>query len=510
MVADEVSDEALSLPQLGSRIIALAGRVAAATCRWLLLVAEFDACGGAEAFGLASTTRWLGHHCGISARTARDHLRVARVLAAFPVLAGSMSAGRVCYSHVRAIARVVAAGEEELVAQLLVLAEHGTVAQLESMVAGLRTVDHLVDDPIVERTRQQGQTFSAGWEPDSRWGLRARLDPDNGAVVAAALDAVRAAAPAGERLSGAEALTRMGEITLAALADSTAPPRGLRGHERAAVVIHLEAGAVARPGTDPAPGSTATGGVGGSGEPRLDPRTAGSRGPRTTPTAAATTGPSRAGGAPEPPTGDRTNGSREPRAPRPYARIQDGPGLPAHVIERLACCGRIRTVLHGTTTDRASSVLDLGRSARVVTDRQFRALLLRDGGCAHPGCTSTWQLEAHHVRHWLHGGSTDMDNLVILCGAHHTAHHQGEFTIAAPAGGQFQFLRHGATLAEYTDPSTLFTTLVPVEDEHPDVADDAAGNRWGAERMDRSWAVSVLATNRYGARNQQRATSRPA
>ena len=35
-------DEALSVDELGSQIVALAGRLAAATCRWLLLVAQFD------------------------------------------------------------------------------------------------------------------------------------------------------------------------------------------------------------------------------------------------------------------------------------------------------------------------------------------------------------------------------------------------------------------------------------------------------------------------------------
>src|SRR5882757_10890006 len=67
-----------AVDELGSRIVGMAGRLAAATCRWLLLVAEFDACDGAARCGLASTSRWLSYVCGLSRRTAIDHVRTDR------------------------------------------------------------------------------------------------------------------------------------------------------------------------------------------------------------------------------------------------------------------------------------------------------------------------------------------------------------------------------------------------------------------------------------------------
>ncbi len=468
--------EGVALLELGSQIVALAGRVAAATCRWLLLVAEFDAREGADRYGLPSTARWLSHHCGISARTARDHVRVAHALTAHPVLADAMSAGRISYSHARAISRVAQPDEHDLVADLVSMAEYGTIGQLESLVRALRTIDDEVDDPIVERTRQKGETLSAGWEPDSRWRLTSRLDPEHGALVQSALDAVKAAAPQGEHLTGAAALVRLAEIALTALADCEHPPRPLRGHEHAAVVIHLDASAVPQPDTAAADGS------GGSIEPLTD---------------------NRPGGSAEPPpvvTSARSSGERT----RPYARIAGGPGLPDPVLERLACSGRVRLVLTETDRDGLARLLDLGRSQRVVTERQYRALLLRDGGCTHPGCESTWNLEAHHVLHWLHGGLTDLANLVLLCSRHHDAHHRGEFTILALGRQRFRFLRQGRVLQAHVDPSALFDTDTPVEDEHADVAADAADNR-GGERMDRRYASSAFATNRYAAHNHARA-----
>src|SRR4051794_1319009 len=93
--------------ELGERIIGLAGRVAAATCRWLLLVAEFDAGDAAGWWGFPSTARWLQHYCGLSGRTAREHVRVARALAGHEWLCIEMAAGRLSYSQVRVISRVV-------------------------------------------------------------------------------------------------------------------------------------------------------------------------------------------------------------------------------------------------------------------------------------------------------------------------------------------------------------------------------------------------------------------
>jgi hypothetical protein len=70
-------------------------------------------------------------------------------------------------------------------------------------------------------------------------------------------------------------------------------------------------------------------------------------------------------------------------------------------------------------------VLAHGRRRRTVTAAQRRLLTIRDGHCQFPACTRTTHLEAHHVRHWAHGGRTDPDNLILLCRFHHMACHEG-------------------------------------------------------------------------------------
>jgi hypothetical protein len=68
--------------------------------------------------------------------------------------------------------------------------------------------------------------------------------------------------------------------------------------------------------------------------------------------------------------------------------------------------------------------LDHGRSRRHASVRQRRALRAMYRGCAIPGCARHVSItEAHHIRYWEHGGSTDLANLLPLCRHHHDRLH---------------------------------------------------------------------------------------
>ena len=464
LVPDDVPDSGLDDDQLGSRIVGLSGRIAAATSRWLLLVADFDRRGACQAFGLGSTARWLAHHCGIAHRTAVEHVRVARALLSHDRLAAEMGAGRISYSHARAISRVVRPEDEELVDSLVEMAEHGTVGQLEDTVRGLRTVARNEDD---DEARRRGDpvgrpdTLDSRTGSDARWHLSARLAPERGSVVDAALLAVSRA----EQISRVDALERMAEIALTVLADADRLPRALRGDERTAIVVHLDA-------RDVPPDPAAV-------------------------TAPATSDPTGAASDPAPPAG---------RA-QPFARLAGGSGLPDAVAYRLLCDGRLRTVVYETEPDGRRRVLDVGRCQRLVTRKQFRALVARDGGrCAVPGCGSRRRLQVHHVVHWLHGGPTDPDNQVLLCEVHHCKVHDDEIEVHAVTPGRFRFRRpDGRVLVDHVDPATLAADPRPADADHPDVAVDAAESRWDGSRMDRGYAISCLAASRGRARRVPRA-----
>jgi hypothetical protein len=84
-----------------------------------------------------------------------------------------------------------------------------------------------------------------------------------------------------------------------------------------------------------------------------------------------------------------------------------------------------------------SVVIDVGRSKRTAEGPTRRALNARDGHCRWPDCDRPpkWSA-AHHVVHWIHGGGTDLDNLVLLCHRHHRMVHEGGWQIVKSNEGQ--------------------------------------------------------------------------
>lgn len=112
-----------------------------------------------------------------------------------------------------------------------------------------------------------------------------------------------------------------------------------------------------------------------------------------------------------------------------YGMTLDGKPVSPSTVRRLACEGRIIPMVLGTE----SQPLDVGRQHRLATPAQVRALRQRDKGCTFAGCNRppSW-CQAHHLRHWLHFGPTDLINLALLCQRHHTVVHrdgwEGEVT----------------------------------------------------------------------------------
>jgi len=65
-------------------------------------------------------------------------------------------------------------------------------------------------------------------------------------------------------------------------------------------------------------------------------------------------------------------------------------------------------------------IIAYGRTRRIATRNQTNALIARDAGCSFPSCNAPpeW-CERHHVVPWSRGGTTDLDNLTLVCGYHH-------------------------------------------------------------------------------------------
>ena len=63
------------------------------------------------------------------------------------------------------------------------------------------------------------------------------------------------------------------------------------------------------------------------------------------------------------------------------------------------------------------------RVGRCASYPQQRALHKRSAHCQYPGCTAARELEAHHLTPVEHGGTTELDNLILLCPRHHKLLH---------------------------------------------------------------------------------------
>ncbi len=73
------------------------------------------------------------------------------------------------------------------------------------------------------------------------------------------------------------------------------------------------------------------------------------------------------------------------------------------------------------------------RVGRCASYAQQRALHKRSPHCQYPGCTATRELEAHHLTPVEHGGTTELDNLILLCPRHHKLLHDHHIRTMATA-----------------------------------------------------------------------------
>ncbi|WP_433118931.1 DUF222 domain-containing protein [Micromonospora sp. CA-246542] len=111
--------------------------------------------------------------------------------------------------------------------------------------------------------------------------------------------------------------------------------------------------------------------------------------------------------------------------------------LTPDAVRRLACDAAVLPAVLGGS----GQVLDVGRQRRLVTGPLRRALVLRDRGCAFPGCDRPprW-CAAHHIRHWADGGPTSLGNAVLLCGHHHRHVHQTDWVVRLGDDGHPEFV----------------------------------------------------------------------
>jgi len=98
----------------------------------------------------------------------------------------------------------------------------------------------------------------------------------------------------------------------------------------------------------------------------------------------------------------------------------------ATALQKLVEASGYATLVEGDNGE----ILYLTRHKRLFTAQQIKALLVRDGGCAWPGCgAKAGRCDAHHIIPWSEGGLTDIDNGILLCPYHHGMLHDSAFSL---------------------------------------------------------------------------------
>ena len=434
---------------LGEEIATLSAHMDAAAHHLLACIRRFDQALGWQEMGFLSCAHWLSFRVGWDPATAREWLRVARALGSLPAIDEALRTAQLSYAKVRALTRVATSANE---ARLLDMALLATASQLERLCRGYRGVLDGKEPPRLEDRSVRSRLLPGGMVR-----IELVLVPDEADLVLRAVERAR-------QVQAQE--MKVQEKAPEAPAEPGAPAEPI---------------AAASPEVTP-------------GEPDVS---------------AETPWPTRADGAVKvaeaflaghPVTG--TGGERfqvvvhldqEVLGPDGalVGTLEDGSRVSAETLRRVACdCSLV-------AVGRSGEELNVGRRTRSIPPAIRRALKLRDGGCAFPGCTHSAFLHGHHIEHWLQGGETSLENLVLLCTFHHHLVHEGGWTVTAGSNGTFSF---HAPLGEVLEPEP---PVVPI-DGRPDwirewayqrglrLGPEVNRPRWDGTAPDYSAAVEYL------------------
>ncbi|TME46036.1 MAG: DUF222 domain-containing protein [Chloroflexi bacterium] len=116
----------------------------------------------------------------------------------------------------------------------------------------------------------------------------------------------------------------------------------------------------------------------------------------------------------------------------PAGELDGGGTVPAENVLRIACDAALTRI-----TGKGELEGEISRASRTIPPTTRRALAERDHGCVAEQChrPPAWT-DAHHLKHWAHGGPTTMSNLVLLCRPHHRMVHEEGWGLHSLANGR--------------------------------------------------------------------------
>jgi hypothetical protein len=353
----------------------------------LARLSELDSRGIPGQRGATSTVSWLRSVLLISAKAAARMLGLARGLRTAPATAAALTAGEVNVEQAHAVVETLKELPDDVKPEVVeqveaAMLEHAAVLEPAQLrVVGERALAHMAPEVAEETDRKAMEAAEA--RAIQRRGLHLSPDDAGGVTVRGSLDPESAAIVK----AALDPLTKPNRSDDGGLDGRTAPQR------RADALVEVCRRML---GTDAL---------------------------------------STSGG--EPITLVVTCGFDALTRQLGVGTLDTGVRLSPETVRRLACDAVVLPAILGG----ASQVLDLGRQRRLFTGAVRRALNLRDGGCAFPGCDrpANW-CQGHHIISWLNHGETNLDNGVLLCGHHHRLIHDSEWEVRLGADRLPEFL----------------------------------------------------------------------
>jgi hypothetical protein len=371
--------------------------------------------GSAGAVGYVTTATFLRHGCKLTSRAARTRVDTAALLRDWPMAAAAFADGAISYPHAVMVTSTLTELPEAIAKDAQpVLVEAAKLLDIRRLAQTAQRLRHIIDP--------DGQAGLDERHHEQRWlevvatfrgtvAINGVLDAESGAVLLTALEALMGPpAPDDDRTGGERRADALVELARTGLDHATLPAVG--GERPHLLVVTTIESLRGDPGAPPS--ELGWGGPIGSDSARrlaCDPIVT-----RVV-------------------TGESDGLLRTDRglfgSHRGKSAVQQG-DFP--VISQLLL-DALPPQLRGPCQP-----LDVGRAERLATSPMRKALLIRDRGCAAPGCLCPpGRLEAHHIVHWIDGGVTALDNLVLLCRRHHRFVHERGWQVALNGDGSIDF-----------------------------------------------------------------------
>jgi hypothetical protein len=464
-------------------LVTAGNRLQAAVAAW---VGSFDARGLSDADACRTTTAWLHSYLRLSGRAASGVVKRGRLLRDLPAVAQAAAQGDVNVEHLDRIGALVKqVGVDPVKPADHILAD--AAAQVDPAELGLvcdRIRDYIQPDgpEPAELFDKRDLTLA---DVGGMVAIRGQLDPEGGAAVREALDALmKPPAPDDHRTTGQRRADALADLARGALAhghlptvggmrpqvgilitpqtllhDADTPPdHGTGPRTRTNVrfgdepdppdITHLfddDDLATEDPADDHDHGDHDDDGGGHAREKHdgVDHDVPADH-------------PANPHGEPPPNSRGDPVAGLDLRSPAERAWLNWYGPIPPALAKRIACDADIwRVVLDPTT----GLPLDVGRAHRLVPHWIRRALHARDRGCRWPGCRvpAPWT-DGHHLTPWHHGGHTRVEDLLLLCRHHHATVHEGRWRIHLdPTSGKVSVTRPDGTPHDLA-PSRPWTT----------------------------------------------------